>query len=339
MFALVVASILWLEWRKPVKAFGPRADSPVVPRTLEGKSDAVGCLGYIEPEDGVLAVTAKYFEGQPPRVLELKVKEGDRVAAGQLLAILDGREQLAAAVRLADARVDLARAQLNRVKAGASDSDIAARKAVVVEAQAALEHARAEYHRFEVLEQQHDVSMAELDARRVAVETDEQRVKQAEEQLTSISEVRPSDVEVAQSELHIAMTEAERTRLNLRMAMVYAPRGGRVVKIRAYPGEQAGPEGLLDLGKTDSMYVVAEVYETDIRRVHVGQQAAITSDLFAGRLAGVVERIGMTIAKADVLPVDPVTFADARVFKVWIRLSDGPVEGLIHGKVNVVIEP
>jgi HlyD family secretion protein len=329
------------EARMPVKAsLAPPHDPSLAAVAAHAAIGAVACLGHIEPQDGVLQVTAAYFEGRPQRVTELKVKQGDRVRAGELLAILDGKDELKTAQRLTEARVDLARARLAQVKAGASASDIAAQKAIVSQLQAALENARAEYHRYEVLHQKTDVSNAELDDRNLAVHTAERKLEEAEERLTSLSVVRPTDVDVAESELKVARAEAEQARVKAKSAMVYAPAAGRVLKIHAYPGEEAGPEGLLDLGKTDSMYVEADVYETDISRVRVGQQAAITSDLFPGKLLGTVETVGTTLSKSEVLPLDPVAFADARVFKVRIRLNDGSqVAGLIHGKVNVVIQP
>lgn len=88
------------------------------------------------------------------------------------------------------------------------------------------------------------------------------------------------------------------------------------------------------------MYIEAEVYETDIARVRVGQRAVASSDLFSGNLSGVVETVGSSLSKASVLPVDPVSYADARVFKVRIRLDKGTdVSSLINTKVNVVIQP
>src|SRR5215469_3192390 len=83
------------------------------------ENGAVSCLGRIEPQDGVLRVTAAYLEGRPQRVRELMVKQDDRVRAGQQLAILDGKEQLQTLLHLAEARVDLARTRLTQVKAGA----------------------------------------------------------------------------------------------------------------------------------------------------------------------------------------------------------------------------
>jgi HlyD family secretion protein len=338
LIALGLPALLVWEARAPVGAAAALASDSA--GSTHPENGAVACLGHIEPQDGVLQVTAAYLDGRPQRVSELRVKQGDPVRAGELLAVLDGKEQLQTAVRLDNARVDLARARLAQVKAGASASDIAAQKAEVSQAQAALDNARTEYHRYEVLHQNTDVSAADLDARRLVVHTDEQRLEEAEERLKSISAVRPTELDVAESELRVALAETDHARASLKSAMVYAPTAGRVLKIHAYPGEETGPEGLLDLGKTDSMYVEADVYETDISRVHPGQHAAVTSDLFSGKLSGKVETVGTTLSKSEILPLDPVAFADARVFKVRIRLDDGTqVAGLIHGKVNVVIQP
>ena len=87
------------------------------------------------------------------------------------------------------------------------------------------------------------------------------------------------------------------------------------------------------------MYTVAEVYETDIGKVHVGQRATITSPALHGELMGTVERIGMKIGKRDVLDVDPAASTDARVVEVHIRLDDSrAVAGLTNLQVEVRIK-
>jgi HlyD family secretion protein len=317
--------------------------SAAAPKTVPGASrpeGAVACLGHIEPQNGVLRVSAAYLDGRPQRVRVLKVKQGDQVDAGQLLAILDGNHQLQTAARVADARVALAGAKLSQVKAGATQPEIAAQKADVEGLQAALENTRSEYRRYDALQRNTDVSVAQLESRRLAVTTAERSLEQAQERLKDISRVRPGDVEIAEAELSVAVAESEAAHARMNSGVVRSPAAGQVLRILAHEGEEAGTGGLLDLGKTDSMYVEAEVYETDIARVRPGQHTAITSDLFTGTMSGVVEIVGTTLAKNDVLPLDPVSFADARVFKVWIRLNDGAkVAGLVHGKVNVVIQP
>lgn len=70
------------------------------------------------------------------------------------------------------------------------------------------------------------------------------------------------------------------------------------------------------------MYVVAEVYETDIRLVKVGQQAIITSPVFEGEVTGQVERIGLTIKRNEVFNTDPQADTDTRIVEVKIRLNE-----------------
>jgi HlyD family secretion protein len=112
-----------------------------------------------------------------------------------------------------------------------------------------------------------------------------------------------------------------------------------VIAIAAREGERLGPEGLLELGETDRMYAVAEIYETDIARVRVGQRARIASAAFAKDLAGTVERVGLKVGKMDVLGTDPVAKTDARVIEVRIRLDEGHgVEALTNLQVEVEID-
>lgn len=73
----------------------------------------------------------------PGRVLEVLVKEGDTVEAGQLLARLDDA-QLLAAVAQAEAGVAQAEAQLAKLRAGARSEQVAVTRAAVAQAQEAL---------------------------------------------------------------------------------------------------------------------------------------------------------------------------------------------------------
>lgn len=344
LFLLVISMASWW-WISHIAApshEGLRASASAAPQNTGDGSPraAVACLGHIEPQNGVLRISAAYLDGRPQRVSELKVKQGDRVSANQILAILDGNSQLQTAARVAEAKVGLAQAKLSQVRAGSTEAEIAAQKAEVEQLQASLENARAEYGRYAGLRKNTDVSAAELESRALAVTTTAQKLEQAQAHLKDISQVRTTDLDIAESELRVAIAQSEAARTNLNAGVVRSPIAGDILEILAHEGEEVGTGGLLDLAKADSMYVEAEVYETDIARVRPGQLATITSELFPGTMTGVVEVVGTTLAKNTVLPLDPVAFADARVFKVWIRLKQGEkVAGLIHGKVNVVIQP
>jgi HlyD family secretion protein len=113
-----------------------------------------------------------------------------------------------------------------------------------------------------------------------------------------------------------------------------------VIKVHAREGERVGPDGVVELGKTDQMYAIAEVYETDIEAVRIGQRATVTSPALAQSLQGTVEWVHLKVGKLDALGTDPAAKTDARVVEVEIRLDDSePAAGLTYLQVEVEIKP
>jgi HlyD family secretion protein len=142
--------------------------------------------------------------------------------------------------------------------------------------------------------------------------------------------------------LQVRVLEADlrSARAELARARVHAPIRGQVIAIHARTGERVGEAGILELGQTDEMYAVAEVYETDIAGVRVGQRAQISSPALRDPLHGTVEWITPKVGKADVLGTDPAAKADARVVEVEIRLDESEVaSGLTNLQVDVEILP
>jgi HlyD family secretion protein len=158
--------------------------------------------------------------------------------------------------------------------------------------------------------------------------------------LSSIREVRPTDVQFAEAQLQTAMVNVKKAEVDLDLAQVRAPIDGQVLKINSKTGEVVSQtNGVMDLGNTSQMYVVAEIYETDIGKIKVGQTATIESEAFEGLITGKVDRIGLRIAKNDVLGTDPAAKTDVRVIEVKIKLDDSKkVSGLTNLQVRVKIE-
>ena len=101
----------------------------------------------------------------------------------------------------------------------------------------------------------------------------------------------------------------------------------------------------MELGRTDEMYAIAEVYETDINKVKIGQPAIISSEYggFEGYLKGIVEHIGLQIGAKQLSESsqDPTQDENSRIVEVKIRIDsqDSPkVAGLTNMKVRVEIE-
>lgn len=140
-------------------------------------------------------------------------------------------------------------------------------------------------------------------------------------------------VEVARHAVRRAQAELER-------AQVRAPFSGQVLVIHTRAGERVGVRGILELGRTDEMFAVAEVYEEDIGRVHRGQTARVTSPALDRALEGTVERIALKVHKQDALGTDPVARKDGRIVEVEIRLADASAAAaLTNLQVEIQIGP
>jgi HlyD family secretion protein len=360
--------------------FLPKRLVAQAPGTLIEKStappDRVAAIGYLEPKGEVIHISTADV-GTGARVEKLLVARRDRVTAGQVIAILNNRDRLQAAVREAEVNVQVAQASLDRVRAGAKQGDIntqqekvqnlradltgqiATQQAAVERIKAELKNAETECKRYRVLYQegaesesrrdsvclQQAVSQKSLDetqanlARTIA--TLELQIKEAEANLDSVAEVRPVDVQVSAAELAAAKAALQQAKENLDLAYIRTPRAGQILEIYTYPGEVVGEDGIVSMGQTDQMYVNAEVYETDISRVNLGQSATITSENVTDELYGVVDEIGLEIKTKDVLGTDPVADADARVVQVKIRLNpedSRKVSGLTKLQTHVLID-
>jgi len=314
-------------------------DRAIADSSAEVPVRAITGLGRLEPEGGLVRIAAPSSMGTV-RVNKLLVQEGSVVKLGQPLAVLDTSDRLLATAIQAEAEVREAQSRLAQVQAGAKTGDIAAAEANVARISAQLQNAQRDYERYRLLYQNGAISAADLDARRLTLETVSKELDQSNQVLRSVAEVRPTDIRQAEAQVTVAMANLQRAKAELETAVIRSPMSGRVIAIYADPGEKVGEDGLLELGNTSQMYAIAEIYETDIAKVRVGQTATITSNAFPGTITGTVDHVGLQIRKNDVLNTDPAADTDARVIEVKIKLTDSPkVAGLTNLQVNVAITP
>lgn len=183
-----------------------------------------------------------------------------------------------------------------------------------------------------------DLQRAEMSRFRAELETAKRELKRRES-LGRAGRLAETELEAVKLRMEMAEANLERAKADLALSIVRSPIDGRVLKIHAKEGERVGDKGIAELGDTTQMYTIAEVYETDVGRVKIGQKARITSPALPGVLTGEVERIGLLIGKKDILKTDPVADADARVVEVDIRMDDPKSAArLTNLRVDVVIE-
>jgi len=158
--------------------------------------------------------------------------------------------------------------------------------------------------------------------------------------LAKTSSTSKVKLDAAQMDLDIALADLAAAKASLELAVVRSPLRAQILEIHSYPGERVGPEGIMELGRTDRMYAVAEVYETDITVIKEGQLATVQTPAMDAPLTGKVERISLKVGRLDVVGTDPIAKADARVVEVWILLDDGEsVSRFTNMQVKVEIQP
>ncbi|MDJ0688359.1 MAG: ABC exporter membrane fusion protein [Xenococcaceae cyanobacterium MO_188.B32] len=358
-----------------LRQFSPSQPEPV-PQTVIPEIKTVTALGRLEPSGEIIQVSvSSAAEGN--RIEELLVTEGEEIAKGQIIAILDSRDRAEAALRQAEARVTVAQANLARVKAGAKTGEIEAQKAAIarieaersndIEAQTAmvsrmeaeLRNAQVEYQRYQQLYDRGAISTSQRDAKKLTLETaqeqlaeakaklnrirtaQQKQIAEAKATLNKIAEVRPVDVAVAAAEVKEAQAAVATAKADLDRTYIKSPQAGTVTKILTRPGEVvSGNEGIARIGQINQMYAVAEVYESDISKVKLGQKADITSSAISGKLTGTVEHIGLEIQRQEVVNTDPTANIDAKVVEVKVKLDEEStkrVAGLTNLLVSVKI--
>jgi HlyD family secretion protein len=194
------------------------------------------------------------------------------------------------------------------------------------------------------LERTESTSRQQIQEAKAALEriekTGQQQINEARSTLNQVAEVRSVDVQAAQAEVNSAIAAVKKAEAELALAYVRSPRNGQVLKIHTWDGEVVSTNGIIELGQKNQMVAVAEVYETDVKRLKIGQKAIVTSDAFSGEAIGKVKEIGLQIYKNNVLNIDPTAAADARIVEVKIQLdpkSSLKVQAFTNLEVTVAI--
>ena len=353
-------------WRSQSSSSQP-AQTEVAP-----KVQSVTALGYLEPRGKVIKLSAPSATGGTSRVEQLLVKQGDTVRAGQVIALLDSHDRLQAAVVQAQEQVRVAQSNLAVVKAGAKQGEINAQQAEIIrleaqrqgdaQAQAAtiarlqaeLKNAQAEAQRYELLYQQGATSASLRDNKTLTLATAQRNLQEAQvvlnriqttrspelasakATLDRIAEVRPVDVEASQAQVDQAIAAVQQAKAQLDLATVRAPQAGVVLELHTRPGELIASDGIVELGSTQQMTALLEVYETDIGKVKLGQPTKLFADSRPEPLLGKVIEIGVKIKRQNVVNSDTSSNIDARIVEVRVQLDPASIQQ-VAGLTNLQV--
>jgi len=136
------------------------------------------------------------------------------------------------------------------------------------------------------------------------------------------------EIQLSDKRARLSEARAELTKLETELALsqLRSPIDGLVLRVFAQPGERPNANGILEVGANQTMEAVAEVYESDISRVRLGQRVRLESESggYKGTVMARVIRISPQVRQRQVLSTDPSADADARI--VEVRLALDPAE-------------
>jgi HlyD family secretion protein len=316
--AALVSLAAWLILPSPSRIQVATAQSKPSP-TL----DVVVAAGRVEPVSEEVTIGSD-LDG---KLREVPVEEGQFVSRGQVVAVLDNSD-FVARVALARAAVAEREAELERLHNGARQQERREALAMVRRAEAVLENARTERDRRQPLLDRGAISRSEFDAadreHRVAaasLEAARERYHFVDAEARS-DELRRAEAAVLRARAQLAEAEAM-----LAKTVIRSPIAGIILRKYRKPGESVSATSvtpIVMLGDVSRLRVRADVDETDVARLALGQRAWVTASAYGDRkFSGRVVRIGRILGRKNVRTDEPTERVDTKILETLIDLDPG----------------
>ncbi len=266
----------------------------------------ISATGVVEPNFQVEVKSKASGE-----VLKFKYEEGDRIKKGQLLLQLDKSDEIRSVAR-SKADVASATAKLNKAKTALLSQEtkyqtnLKSAQSQVQEAEANLEESEDKLKRQEDLFQKKFASREALQGAQTAFKVNQENLIQARSSLQAAKDTI-YDIEVKKHEIDLARAEVQRAKIALAESKerldeteIFAPISGVLIEKLVEQGQiissgisnVSGGTTLANLADLSRLFIIADVDETDIGSIQIGQQVKITADAYPGRtFPGKVQRI------------------------------------------------
>ncbi|HEY3424559.1 MAG TPA: HlyD family secretion protein [Negativicutes bacterium] len=267
--------------------------------------------------DGTIVSVSSKISG---KAIEVLVKEGDELHAGQVIARLDTRN-IAAQRKKAEAALAVAQANYQKTLAGSRSQEIGAAQADVGQGAAALDDAYKNYRRIEKLFEDGAASESQRDHAKALYLSAKESTNSAKQKLDlAVVGSREEDIHAAAAMVQQAEANLEAVSVNDDDMIIVSPVNGVVALKSVNPGEvvNAG-QVLFSVVDFQDVWLNARVKETEIGKIKVGQKVDYTIDGYPGQIfTGTVLEIGS--ATGSTFALIPAENASGNFTKITQRV-------------------
>ena len=244
----------------------------------------VGLIGFLaldrDPEviQGEMEVEEYRVSGKVPgRILELRVKEGDLVQAGDTLAIIEAPEVAAKMVQ-AQSAADAATAMEQMASNGARKEMVQSAFQLLEQAKAGLEIAEKSYNRMKILFEEEVVSAQKFDEAEALYKSAQAQVKAAQSQYDmAVNGARSEERRAAQAAAGQARGAVQEVQGYIRETVQLAQMAGEVTDVYPKVGELVGTgTPIMSVAVMDDQWATFNIREDQLKGIKVGQEIKVT---------------------------------------------------------------
>ncbi len=290
-------------WVMPTRQTSSAQDTPKAAPPLIAR-------GYTDAPEGTAVVAGDPAGGSV--LVELKVKDGQKVKKGETLAVLSNYARADVTLRMAEADLVKLKQMHDFVLKGTRLSDIALQEATL--------KSSIEQNKLDSLQRAR--SGKPPDVREIEAAIADQGLERQKVRLALLKTTLENDL--AQHEIDMANTQSriDSAKRTLEDALVRSPLDGVVVQIFSRQGERVSPAGIVKVVDMAQLRVLADVDELHVNRLKPGGKVDVT---FRGNndvYKGTIERIAPTVKRMQRVEPDGGSSTDARVVQVEIKIDD-----------------
>ena len=266
--------------------------------------------GYTDAPEGTAVVAGDPAGGSV--LVELRVKDGQKVKKGEVLAVLSNYARADVSLRMAEADMVKLKQMHDFVLMGTRRSEIALQEATL--------KSSIEQNKLDSLQRAR--SGKPPDQREIETSIAEQGLERQKVRLALMKTTLENDL--AQYEIDHANTQSrvDSAKRTIEDALVRSPLDGVIVQIFSREGERVSPTGIVKVVDMNQLRGLADVDELHVGRLKPGGKVDVT---FRGNnevYKGTIERIAPTVKRMQRGEPDGGSSTDARVVQVEIKIDD-----------------